>query len=1025
MKLHLKTATVLGAVMCLFATLHAQPTGVVEGRVFNPAMGEYVENARISIEGTSVETLTDASGQFRLGNVPAGNVRVRVFRTGSVPQVRGVNVSAGGVTRQDFSLSDVAAAVGETVKLDEFIVGAKREMDGAAIAINTQRFAPNFMNVVAADEFGSVASGNVGEVLKTVPGVAIGLGGLGAPFTVSLNGVPPNNVPLTIGGFSLANAANGTQRTVGLHQVSINNMARVEVVYTPTPESSGAALAGSVNLVPRSAFERSKPVYNYSAAVLMRDSSRTLAKSATSQRKPTRTVHPSIDLSAIVPVNERFGFTVSASTFTHYIPQTFSQNTWRGASAATNGGTLPDTTPDKPYLTDYAVREAAALQQRSTFSTTLDYKLTPRDRLSFSFQYGRYYDRSANQLLSFFVNRVAPGNFSTTFTRGFTGAGEIRMTNNAFKWSDTLSMPSVTYRHDGPVWRAEAAAGVSLSHRNRSDLANGYFNNVQARRQNVTVSYADIFYLRPATITVADGTTGAPIDPFKIANYSLNTANSDTLDAWDLQRNFFANARREFATVVPVAVKAGVDVRQATKDIRADNPTYTFVGADGRAGTPDENAAVVYDPFRSQRSMPFGFPNLERISNDALYSLYLAHPGYLTGNEATRYTRNVQQSKFADEIVSAAFVRGDTQFFQGRLKLVGGVRVEQTNAKGEGQLIDPTRNYQRDASGRIVRGANGRPLPISSDPLQGAHLTNIDRGLRAEKEYLRWFPSVNAAYNLRENLIARAGYYWSIGRPDFAQYAGSLTLPDTDALPSPANRIVVNNVGVKAWSARTAKVSLEYYFEKVGLVSLSGFHREIKNFFASAVLPATPEFLAVYSLDSAIYGGYDVATQYNLSSPVRMTGLDLNYKQALTFLPHWARGVQVFANASTLRAVGDDSANFAGYIPRTANWGVSLGREKYTARLRWNYLGRQRRGPVAAGRSIEPGTFNWGSKRMLFDLSGEYVLGRHATLFANLSNLTDAASDAEIAGPSTPEHAQFRQRQNYGSMWTFGVKGSF
>jgi TonB-dependent receptor len=370
-------------------------------------------------------------------------------------------------------------------------------------------------------------------------------------------------------------------------------------------------------------------------------------------------------------------------------------------------------------------------------------------------------------------------------------------------------------------------------------------------------------------------------------------------------------------------------------------------------------------------------------------------------------------------------VRGDALFLSGRLKLVGGVRAEQTNAKGQGQLIDPTRNFQRDNSGRLILGANGRPLPITTNALETARLTNVDRGLHAEKEYLRWFPSLNASYNVRENLIARAGYYLSVGRPDFVQYAGSLTLPDTETPPGPTNRISVNNAGIKAWSARTTKVSLEYYFEKVGLISVSAFRRDIENFFAATTLTPTPEFLGLYGLDPAVYGGFDVATQYNLPTPVRMTGIDLNYKQALTFLPPWARGVQVFANASTLRATGDAAANFAGYIPKTANWGVSLSREKYNLRLRWNYSSRQRRALIAAGRSIEASTYNWGSERLLFDLSGEFNLRRNMALFANLSNLTDEPVDVEIAGPSTPGHARFRQRQTFGSMWTFGVKGTF
>jgi hypothetical protein len=42
-----------------------------------------------------------------------------------------------------------------------------------------------------------------------------------------------------------------------------------------------------------------------------------------------------------------------------------------------------------------------------------------------------------------------------------------------------------------------------------------------------------------------------------------------------------------------------------------------------------------------------------------------------------------------------------------------------------------------------------------------------------------------------------------------------------------------------------------------------------------------------------------------------------------------------------------------------------------------------------------------------------------------LRNVNDATEDIERAGPSTPAHAQFRQREDFGSLWTFGVKGTF
>jgi hypothetical protein len=90
----------------------------------------------------------------------------------------------------------------------------------------------------------------------------------------------------------------------------------------------------------------------------------------------------------------------------------------------------------------------------------------------------------------------------------------------------------------------------------------------------------------------------------------------------------------------------------------------------------------------------------------------------------------------------------------------------------------------------------------------------------------------------------------------------------------------------------------------------------------------------------------------------------------------------------------------------------------------WNYLGRARRG-VVTGRSIEANTYSWGSKRSYIDVTGEYSLTRNIAVFANLRNVNDPTDDTEIHGPSTPDHAQFRQRAEFGSLWTFGIKGRF
>ena len=387
-------------------------------------------------------------------------------------------------------------------------------------------------------------------------------------------------------------------------------------------------------------------------------------------------------------------------------------------------------------------------------------------------------------------------------------------------------------------------------------------------------------------------------------------------------------------------------------------------------------------------------------------------------------------SQRAAEVISSGYFRGDAAFFDRRLKLVGGVRAEQTNVSGEGPLTDPTRAFQRDASGRILRNAAGAPLLIvpTNAGLAYSQLTFLDRGLRAEKEYLRLFPSLNASYNLRENLIFRSAFSTSVGRPNFNQYAGALTLPDTENAPNAGNansRIGVNNAAIKAWSAQTTKVRLEYYFERVGNISIGAFRRDFENFFGNVTFPATPEFLALYDLDPATYGPYSVATQHNVQTTVQMTGLDFEYKQALTFLPNWARGVQVFANVSALRTQGDGAAEFNGFTPRTYNWGVSLSRPKYTLRANWNYRGVQR-GNAVTGRSIEAGTYNWNAKQLNVDLQAEYTFTRKLTVFAAIRNFGDSApTDQKIFGPNTPSHATFRSREEVGALVTLGIKGTF
>src|SRR5512140_521891 len=79
-------------------------TGSLTGRVFNEAIGSYVNNARVVIESLKLETFTDENGLYSFPRVPAGEVVVRVIYTGFPVETQTVGVASGQRAERDFSL---------------------------------------------------------------------------------------------------------------------------------------------------------------------------------------------------------------------------------------------------------------------------------------------------------------------------------------------------------------------------------------------------------------------------------------------------------------------------------------------------------------------------------------------------------------------------------------------------------------------------------------------------------------------------------------------------------------------------------------------------------------------------------------------------------------------------------------------------------------------------------------------------------------------------------------------------------
>ena len=76
----------------------------------NQAANRSLENARVTVAGTSRETFTNDFGEYRLSGLTPGAVVITVFSTGLAPQTVTINLGASETVQRDFDLTPLGRA---------------------------------------------------------------------------------------------------------------------------------------------------------------------------------------------------------------------------------------------------------------------------------------------------------------------------------------------------------------------------------------------------------------------------------------------------------------------------------------------------------------------------------------------------------------------------------------------------------------------------------------------------------------------------------------------------------------------------------------------------------------------------------------------------------------------------------------------------------------------------------------------------------------------------------------------------
>jgi iron complex outermembrane receptor protein len=380
----------------------------------------------------------------------------------------------------------------------------------------------------------------------------------------------------------------------------------------------------------------------------------------------------------------------------------------------------------------------------------------------------------------------------------------------------------------------------------------------------------------------------------------------------------------------------------------------------------------------------------------------------------------VTNSRFFQETISAAYVRGDLKFLDNRLWLVGGVRFEKTEDIGEGPRDDVRAIYRQDAQATCCAMPPAGSSPSRPTPSRPPACAIPSAAPRRPRDYSDFYPSVNGTFYLTDNLVLRAAYAKTLGRPALSEIIPGLTVSD----PASAVRTAtIVNTGLQPWSADNFDVSFEVYNLKGAVVSLSLFRKDIKNFFLQVRSPATLALLEEFGL-SDDYLDYEVITKTN-GGEASVEGYELSWRQNLHFLPTWAKGFSTFANATIAKRSGPNAEDFTNFAHKNLNWGLTYSRRSFTFRYNVAYAYKVPGVLVAASATVPAGTRTYVAPQITQDWSFDWRFAKRFTVYGSARNFNGANKRTERTGPGAPDWTRPQSYQNFGTMVTLGLRTQF
>ncbi len=814
-------------------------------------------------------------------------------------------------------------------------------------AIETKRATFNIVDVVSADDIGRLPDQNTAAALRRIPGISV-QEDQGEPRFPVIRGLPSTYNRTQINGGIVASVSN-SDRTVPLDIVPSTLASRLEVFKTVTPDLDPNAIAGIINIVTQSAFDANGPFLQATGALTAYEQSGDIRGEKLSWRA-------NATAGATFGADDQFGIVASASYQIRDsdIPQVETANPsyreYTAAGTPVNLGAAAGNDILVPVQRRLFLYNN--IRERTGGALTLEWQAADTLYMRLFGTYNRMEDdevRHENRIEQ--VGNVIDQTPTTgTFisARNIVGLGRFQI--NRSIWNAQYNL---RYEPSDAV-TAEFDALYSGAELDNPESTEDFRTSATAPF-GFAYDFSDFFHsfnpLNPA----------ATADP---ANYRFNSRGelqrTSTEDVYEARAAL--TWRTQFART-DLALKAGGLYRETDRVNDQDFTSFSLPATSPLSYT-------LADAFERRPVDIVGGYTFDLIVNSAgANDFFAANRDAFTGNSS-----NVTSDFTVNERIYGGFAQGSAELMD--LQVIAGVRFERTDVAS--------------TATRTLAGVN----------------TPADR----EGSYDSWLPSVHLRWNAGDDLVVRAAYTTTIGRPDFSDITAreSISL-SANAVPTLSR----GNPGLRPRRSNGIDASIEYYTPG-GLLALGMFFKDIKD----EIFNLT----TIEMLDLGIGRGVEqvqVSQARNAQSAL-LFGIEAAIQQTFTFLPAPFDGFGVNLNAtwvhSDLKVVTPVGPRERGFVLQPewiANAQLFYEQGPFQARVAYNYIGEF----LENINGNIPAADQFWKERGQLDAQVRLRLTPQIELFAEGENLTDAGR-RELTGPG---RNLLQEAAQYGRTFSVGA----